>query len=182
MGRAARGGWGRRVGQCPSARPIPTAPPHDAPVSGARSGAPACPSSHVRAWALPHQLLEALESSDEQSEPRAERHPRHGLLHPGEPQWGEGTGTPKPHPRLLETPDPLKELTTSHFSFCSPSVLLQPPRSPLSLSPVNGGGFLLPRTPFAHPLPSPTLNSRPCPALSAVPEPQDPHDPLQGHL
>lgn len=78
---------------------------------------------------LPHQLLEAPEPPDEQSEPGAKRHPHHGLLHSGEPQRGEGTGTPKPCPRPLETPDPLQELTAFHFSFRSP-LLLQPLEAP----------------------------------------------------
>ncbi|XP_064435126.1 NMDA receptor synaptonuclear signaling and neuronal migration factor isoform X10 [Mirounga angustirostris] len=46
-------------------------------------------------------LLEALEPLDEQSEPRAERHPHHGLLHFGEPQRGEAVPEPQdPHDPL----------------------------------------------------------------------------------
>ncbi|XP_061055512.1 NMDA receptor synaptonuclear signaling and neuronal migration factor isoform X5 [Eubalaena glacialis] len=46
-------------------------------------------------------LLETVEPLDEQSEPGAERHPRHGLLRPGEPQRGEAVPEPQdPHDPL----------------------------------------------------------------------------------
>ncbi|XP_067598630.1 NMDA receptor synaptonuclear signaling and neuronal migration factor isoform X3 [Pseudorca crassidens] len=47
------------------------------------------------------QLLETVEPLDEQSEPGAECHPRHGLLRPGEPQRGEAVPEPQdPHDPL----------------------------------------------------------------------------------
>uniref|UniRef100_A0A7N5P6P0 NMDA receptor synaptonuclear signaling and neuronal migration factor n=1 Tax=Ailuropoda melanoleuca TaxID=9646 RepID=A0A7N5P6P0_AILME len=68
------------------------------PLPAQEQGGHLCQSGEGRGH---DPLLEALESSDEQSEPRAERHPRHGLLHPGEPQWGEAVPEPQdPHDPL----------------------------------------------------------------------------------
>lgn len=62
------------------------------------------------------QLLEEVEPPDEQSQPRAECHPYHGLLHSGEPQWGEGRGS-----RLVREVGKVFSCPGTSFCFSPPA-------------------------------------------------------------
>lgn len=75
-----------------------------------------------------------------------------------------------------------RDLPPSSLLIPFPSAF-EAPAKPLELQPswLQGGGFLpLPHT--MPPSPSPCNPDLLAPPLSAVPEPQDPHDPLQSHL